>query len=112
MTDGRIDKMSDAIAQIRANGCDAENPSVYFSIHNNGYICRCIVCGRCGHHTGNNTQGHFWKHCSVLARLYPPKPGESFAKYENRVSPDFHQCCPGNCELYEEDGTRRAEVGK
>jgi hypothetical protein len=22
--------------------------------------CRCVVCPRCGHHTGNAHQGHYW----------------------------------------------------
>jgi hypothetical protein len=27
--------------------------------------CRCLVCGRCGHHTGNASQGHYWAWCKV-----------------------------------------------
>lgn len=44
-----------------------------------------LVCARCGHHTGNDTQGHYWKWCKVTAR------------FER-----FHFCCPDDvlgCEL-------------
>jgi hypothetical protein len=44
--------------------------------------CRCMECGRCGRHTGNSTQGHFWAQCRVTETLR-----------------DFHFCCPGACEL-------------
>lgn len=45
-------------------------------------LCRCIVCARCGQHTGNSNQGHYWAWCSVV-----------------RHNRDFHFCCPGDCEL-------------
>lgn len=41
-----------------------------------------MVCGRCGHHTGNNTQGHYWGRCNVTGTLR-----------------GFHFCCPDDCEL-------------
>lgn len=44
--------------------------------------CRCLVCSRCGHHTGNATQGHYWAACSVT-----------------KTNRGFHFCCPGACEL-------------
>lgn len=44
--------------------------------------CRCIVCARCGKHTGNATQGHYWAYCKVTG--------------ETR---EFHFCCPDDCEL-------------
>ena len=66
--------------QIRAAGCDADFPSVYFA--HDGYTCRCMVCSRCEHHTGNSTQGHYWAYCKVTG-----------------TRRDFHFCCPGNCEL-------------
>lgn len=47
-------------------------------------MCRCIVCARCGHHTGNNTQGHYWALCKVTCKVE-----------------DFHMCCPDDCELSE-----------
>lgn len=46
-----------------------------------GGTCRCIVCPRCGHHTGNAHQGHFWGLCKVLlgrARDSLP-PGETLS---------------------------------
>lgn len=45
--------------------------------HTLGYLC-----ARCGEHTGNNHQGHYWRWCKVTGTLR-----------------DFHMCCPGNCEL-------------
>lgn len=48
-----------------------------------GDRCRCIVCSRCGRHTGNAHQGHYWAHCKVT-----------------KTRREFHLCCPdGNCEL-------------
>lgn len=58
--------------------CDAPDGGSYYP--DGG--CRCIVCGRCGHHTGNSTQGHYWAFCKVT-----------------KTRRDFHQCCPGDCEL-------------
>lgn len=75
---------SPIMQEIRAKGCDYPNPSVYQS--RSGFICRCIVCGRCGHHTGNTTQGHFWAFCDVT-----------------KTFRDFHRCCPGDCELESQD---------
>ncbi len=47
-----------------------------------GDRCRCIVCTRCGRHTGNSHQGHYWAYC-----------------HATKTTRDFHLCCPGNCEL-------------
>ena len=58
-------------------GCDSPTPASRI-----GDLCRCIVCARCGHHTGNSHQGHFWSFCSVTGETRSP-----------------HMCCPGNCEL-------------
>ena len=47
--------------------------------------CRCIVCSRCGHHTGNAHQGHYWAWCKVTHSVR-----------------EFHRCCPDpafGCEL-------------
>ena len=40
------------------------------------------VCGRCGQHTGNSNQGHYWAHCKATG-----------------TTRDFHFCCPTECEL-------------
>ena len=67
--------------------------------------CRCIVCARCGHHTGNSHQGHYWKACKVLsARFDAEHAGEHipFAEAVQLTSRDeFHMCCPPplGCEL-------------
>lgn len=47
--------------------------------------CRCTVCARCHHHTGNSHQGHWWKFCKVT-----------------RTMREFHFCCEDpayGCEL-------------
>lgn len=73
----------------RAPGCDAPDPAPVYGIQDRRtgettYVCRCVVCGRCGHHTGNSHQGHYWAYCQV-----------------SRQREAFHHCCPGNCELGE-----------
>jgi hypothetical protein len=68
-----------------APGCDAPEPRpLYLDRIDDGvpvYRCRCIVCDRCGKHTGNSTQGHYWGWCK--------KRGAAYA---------HHFCCPGDCE--------------
>ena len=46
--------------------------------------CRCLVCARCHHHTGNSHQGHYWAMCKVTG-----------------TDREFHFCCPSapGCEL-------------
>ena len=61
--------------------CDAETPSVYH-MPDGTTACRCMICPRCHHHTGNAHQGHNWAYCKVTGTMR-----------------DFHFCCPGNCEL-------------
>lgn len=63
--------------------CDALTPTVYVGQNGKRY-CRCLVCARCKHHTGNNNQGHFWSYCSVTHTVR-----------------SFHFCCPDNCQLEE-----------
>lgn len=70
---------------LRVEGCDAEEPSVYMGTDGT-YVCRCMVCARCGHHTGNANQGHYWRACSVTKTLR-----------------EFHFCCPGDCALEASD---------
>lgn len=66
--------------------CDADDGPVYSDVDpvtgDLVYRCRCLVCARCGHHTGNTSQGHYWALCSVT-----------------RTVREFHFCCPGDCEL-------------
>lgn len=67
--------------------------------------CRCVVCARCGHHTGNSHQGHWWGTCKVLAeRLRASlRPGETLdiGEFMKRTTREFHFCCPepDGCEL-------------
>lgn len=73
--------MNDLAIPDRVEGCDAEDPPVYMK-PGGGWMCRCLVCGRCGHHTGNTSQGHYWRFCSVTKSMR-----------------DFHFCCPDDCSL-------------
>lgn len=61
----------------RRDECDAPNAPSYLD-----GTCRCLVCARCGHHTGNSTQGHYWSFCKVT-----------------RTMREHHFCCPDDCEL-------------
>jgi hypothetical protein len=67
--------------------CDAEAPSAYIGPDRTTIVCRCMICARCGHHTGNNTQGHWWSFCSITGTFR-----------------GHHLCCPDDCELEEQDG--------
>ena len=49
-----------------------------------------MVCERCGQHTGNYTQGHYWGLCKVLTAR-----GVPFADAVREA----HFCCPGDCAL-------------
>jgi len=62
---------------IRPSDCDSPDPPSMVDGH-----CRCIVCSRCKHHTGNSSQGHYWSWCNVTKTVR-----------------EFHFCCPDNCEL-------------
>ena len=56
--------------------------SAYFDLSTGETYCRCVVCARCGQHTGNSSQGHYWKYCKLTKTMRA-----------------FHFCCPDNCEL-------------
>lgn len=69
--------------------CDAPEPRPVYTLTNTRtgettLFCRCVVCARCGHHTGNSNQGHYWAWCKV-----------------SKQREEFHFCCPGNCDLGE-----------
>lgn len=69
--------------------CDAEDAGSYYG-PDGTFVCRCVVCGRCGKHTGNSHQGHYWAICQAWLKQ---GKGLSGSKRE------FHFCCPDNCEL-------------
>jgi hypothetical protein len=48
------------------------------------YEKRFFICARCDQNTQNTTQGHYWAYCKVT-----------------KTTRDFHMCCPGDCELEE-----------
>jgi hypothetical protein len=88
------------IGTENGSACDYEGGA---TVYQDG-TCRCLVCARCGHHTGNAHQGHWWKACKVLAGRVQASlaPGETLpiAEWLRRTSrEDWHFCCPGNCEL-------------
>lgn len=62
--------------------CDYPGGASIFTDTNGKFTCRCIICSRCGHHTGNNTQGHYWGYC-----------------HHTRTVRNFHFCCPDDCAL-------------
>lgn len=67
-----------AIAEIFGpRPCDADAPT----LGPDGQ-CTCLVCSKCGHHTGNSHQGHYWRACKVTG-----------------TDREFHFCCPDACEL-------------
>jgi len=98
---------------IQRGECDAHLFGHMASIDTRTGQCRCLVCARCGHHTGNAHQGHWWKACDVLAGRVRASlaPGEqlSTAEWLARTSrPDFHFCCPEphGCEAETADWER------
>lgn len=52
------------LAPIPGETCDAVNATV-MTMPDGTTVCRCVVCPRCGHHTGNSHQGHNWGFCTV-----------------------------------------------
>lgn len=79
-------EVGDVIGVFDDSPCDAslfdEGPP---SMSPDGRRCRCTVCARCGHHTGNNHQGHYWRWCKVTGTMR-----------------EFHLCCKDpewGCEL-------------
>ena len=70
----------------REGDCPTGVGGTYFLGHNDDgsvrFGCKCVICGRCGQHTGNSMQGHYWAFCSVT-----------------RTTREFHMCCDNDCEL-------------
>lgn len=83
--------------------CDAPDGGSVYMMPDGNFACRCVVCPRCHHHTGNSHQGHYWAFCSALAARVRAglAPGETLppGEFMKRATRDFHFCCPGNCEL-------------
>lgn len=84
---GLVQPLVDALGEPCWPGseCDAPEPRpVYVLDVVDGVAvlgCRCLVCARCRRHTGNTTQGHFWRFCARTGEL----------------AVDWHFCCPGDC---------------
>lgn len=64
------------------DGCDSPRPPSQYVGESGVIKCRCLICGRCKHHTGDNNQGHYWAYCNVT-----------------KTTREFHFCCPDDCEL-------------
>lgn len=75
---------SDPMKPWYVENCDAGPGAGVYMDRDGKMICRCIICGRCNHHTGNANQGHYWGFCKVTGTIR-----------------DFHFCCPDDCELEE-----------
>ena len=52
------------LAPVPGDVCDSPAAS-RMPMPDGTIICRCVVCPRCGHHTGNSHQGHNWGFCKV-----------------------------------------------
>ena len=95
------------LAPVPGSACDAGPAASTMQMADGTTVCRCVVCPRCGHHTENSHQGHYWQTCKVLsARVRAGlAPGETLevTEFMRRTSREFHLCC-GNefgCELEE-----------
>jgi len=94
------------LAPVPGSACDAGAGASQYQMPDGTIVCRCVVCPRCGHHTGNSHQGHYWRACKVLSGRVRDglKPGEtlSTAQWMRRTCREnWHFCC-GNefgCEL-------------
>jgi hypothetical protein len=73
--------------------------------------CRCLVCGRCGHHTGNTHQGHYWAWCKVTRTIRKHHfccPDPAFGcQLEAEPAPDAATERPSPAELFEKSGGNR-----
>lgn len=102
---GCLEPLGDCLCPDEVSECDAAQFGAPPTLLPDG-SCRCTVCARCGHHTGNSGQGHYWAWCKVLADRARAQlaAGEtlSMAELMNRGEREFHFCCPGNCELEED----------
>ena len=99
------------LAPVPGSACDAGAAASVYREPGGTIVCRCVVCSRCGHHTGNSHQGHYWAFCKVLAARVTAalEPGEVLAAGElmKRACREHHFCC-GNefgCELEADDAS-------
>jgi len=75
-------------APSRAPNCDAEDAPLYMGL-DGAWSCRCVVCARCGRHTGNSNQGHYWAFCRDQPLTRTTRKGK---RVYNRQP--HHFCCP------------------
>lgn len=60
------------LAPVPRSACDAGAGASILHLPDGSTACRCIVCPRCGHHTGNSHQGHHWGMCKVTRTVRVP----------------------------------------
>ena len=79
---GRAYLVGETIGLAPEPGIPCDAPSATVSVVDGS--CRCVVCPRCRHHTGNAHQGHHWGFCKITGTVREP-----------------HFCCPDEpgCEL-------------
>ena len=71
-----VGRMSESVP-----GCDAPT-ATRMTLSDGSVVCRCVLCARCGRHTGNANQGHYGSWCRKTMRFE-----------------GFHFCCPDDCDL-------------
>ncbi len=57
---------------VPGSACDAGPAASGYDLPDGTRACRCVVCPRCGHHTGNSHQGHNWGFCKVTRTVRVP----------------------------------------
>jgi len=60
------------LAPVPGSACDAGAGASYYNTPDGTTVCRCVACPRCGHHTGNSHQGHYWGLCKVTGEIRVP----------------------------------------
>jgi hypothetical protein len=60
------------LAPVPGSACDAGGLASTYQDADGATVCRCVVCPRCGHHTGNSHQGHNWGFCKVTRTVRVP----------------------------------------
>lgn len=91
----------------QVEGCNAPDPKPVYLKAGGGFECRCSICSRCKNHTGNTNQGHYWSLCDVAVKFHEERHLSKSPWNCTQCMVEFHFCCPGNCEIFKENGERR-----
>lgn len=84
--EAQVGAVRSGLAQAKFLGSEKSTTAVCPNPYRDG-TCHHVTCARCGEHTNNNSQGHWWSLCNVT-----------------RTWREHHFCCPGDCELEKKDG--------